>query len=840
MNPEEARRRVGVEFGGVEQIKEECRDQRPSQWIESLTRDFRYALRQLRRSPGFLLAVLATLGLCIGVNTAVYSVVDTLLLRPLPYPEPERLGNVAVRFDAKGREGIITGANGLMAEIVRDHASLIDSAPFVGASGANFAVQGRAEYIQQQRVSTGYFRILGIAPLIGREFSSDEDRAGGPAAVILSHDFWRRFFQEDPGVIGRAITLRGEPHTIVGIMPRGFRTDSPADIWTPLRPSTTGEGNGINYAIVARLRPGATWAAADGQLAALGGPVLAKLGFGSSQPRLAIVPLKFGQTYWIRERLFLLWGAVGLVLLIGCVNVAGLLLARSGGRMREIGTRLALGGSRGAIVRQFLTESVLLALGGGLLGVAIGYVALEGLKRLTEQSFSNWRYIDLDGRVLAGALVMSLLTSVLFGIAPAIQASRIDVRSVLSDAGSRGVAGGARRWMRQVLVLSEIALSIVLLVGAGLLIRTVAAIENLAPGFDPANVMTAQVSLADARYPTAERVDRLFTATLARIAQIPGVEAAAAALTLPYDRAMNSGFILKDGPGAGQEGISDFVYVTPGFFATLRIPLIQGRTFSAADSAKARKVAVVNRAFEKRYLRDQQTLGRHLDDLEIVGVVGDVRQQSGWGDTEGPMVYHPTVYFPVAQSSDGTLPLMHTWFSPSWIVRARGDRGALIAGIQRAVESFDPQLPIAGFRSIDQARRGAVGSQRMLATLLAIFAALALVLAAVGIYGLIAHLVTERAREMGIRMALGATLQQAMSQVAAPGVRLAACGVVLGGAIAFAITRVLAHFLWGVSARDPFTFIMAGAVLLGVAAAASILPALRLARLDPAQTLRHE
>jgi predicted permease len=845
VEPAEARRRARIEFGSVPAAAEECRAAVGLRWPDEFARNLRYAARVLRKSPTFTIAAVATLALCIGANTAIFSVVDAVLLRPLPYPQPDRLAAVARHYRYKGAEGDAMGETGRIWEAVRDSAAYLDSAVFSdGSMGVNFVAGGRVEYLRQQRISAGFFRVLGIVPLMGREFTRSEDVAGGPPVTVLSYALWKRAFGEDPHVLGRSVTLRGEPYTIVGVLPANFQSSTPADLWTPLRPSRNGEGGGWNYAIVARLRPGVTWAQADPQVEAVGAPIFHENGEQTSV-RLHLIPFQRGLTDDLRRPLLILWAAVGLVLLIGCVNIAGLLLARAAGRSRELATRMALGCGRTALVRQLLAESILLGLCGGAAGAALGWLGVKALKLLAQDTLHVWQIVELDGRVLAATACASLLAGILFGLYPALAASRFEVHAALAEAG-RGVAGARNPWPRRLLVAGEVALGVVLLVGAGLLIRTFAHLRGLNPGFDPRGVITASLSLQDARYATSRRVNRLFDQSLARMRELPGVESAAVVLTLPYQFALNSPFRRLDGPHVDTEyQITNMFYSTPDFFRVLRIPLLRGRLFSDNDNRDTAQVAIVSEAFVRMYLRGDDPLGRHLDfgggdHREVIGVVGDIQQKSGWGEEFGPVAPMPAVYIPAAQTDDRFLQLVHTWFAPNWIVRASGPPEGIIAGMQRAVQAADPQLPFAGFHSMEDVRYRAFAQERFQAALLGSLAGLALLLSAVGIYGLIANSVAERTRELGIRLAMGATVAQAMRAVALPGVALAAAGVGAGCMLAAFASRLLRHLVWGVRPGDPLTFGAVGLVLLGVAALASLLPALRVLRLNPAETRRQE
>jgi predicted permease len=813
--------------------------------------DLRHAFRILTQSPTTTAIVVVTLALCIGANTAIFSIVDATLLRPLAYPEPDRLVRVVTYYKGPGGEGMNTGQTGRSWENVRDHATFLDSAVYsTGASGVNLSAAGNVEYVKQQRVGAGFFRVLGVQPLLGREFTSEEDRPGGPPLAVLSYALWRRVFHLDATAVGQSLMLRGEPYTVIGVMPESFRSSSPADLWTPLRAAVNGEGGGQNYAILGRLKPGVSWGQADGQIESVGAArIQATRQVTGAAPdtfvRLRIVTLQEGQTEGLRKPVLILWAAVGLVLLIGCANVASLLLARAASRTREIATRMALGGGRGAIIRQLLMETLVLALIGGAAGLAVGYFGLEGLKALATKSYGMVASARLDARVLVATGILALLVSVLAGIFPALEAGGVDIRNALSEAGGRGVAGGRKRWSRRLLVGGEVAIAVLLLIGAGLLIRTVAYFYQLRPGFDPAHVITASFSMQDARYRTAQKVNQLFDAGLARLRALPGVESAGAGLSLPFEAALNTGFQRADGPEKSDKFlITNFYYITPGYIEALRIPVLRGRPIRAGDSPTSAGVVLVNESFVKKYFSRQDPLGSHLDFgnkeiREVVGVLGDVQQSANFGNF-GPLAPIPAVYVPVAQVDDAFVKLVHAWFPPSWVVRVAGAPASVIPGIQNVASTIDPLLPIAEFRTLDDIRAQTLSSQRFQATLLGSLSALALVLAMVGIYGLMSQSVVERRRELGIRMALGATLAQAIREAVMPGVMLALAGVAVGCFLAALSAKVLQHLVWGVSTTDPATYVFVAVGLLVVAATASLLPALRISRLNPATTLREE
>jgi predicted permease len=554
-----------------------------------------------------------------------------------------------------------------------------------------------------------------------------------------------------------------------------------------------------------------------------------------------VVPLQQGLTTGARSQLLQAWGAVLTVLIIGCVNIAGLMLARSAARHREVATRLAVGARRSTIVRQLITESLLLACGGGVLGIAVGVKALAWLKELGAAGMEMWHPIALDIRVVVAMLAISAGTALLFGLAPAIQTSRLDLRSVLIE-GGRGVAGARRGWSRNALVAAEVALSLVLLVGAGLMVRTLAWLNGLDPGFDARNVISAQASLADARYRTGDAVNKLYTQTLGRIREIPGVQSAAVALTLPFERPLNDGFRTLDGDDLEGHGI-EVVYVTPEYFDTMRIPLRRGRVFRQSDGPGGAPVALVSDAFARRYYARHDAVGGHVrmesTTWQIVGIVGDVQQHSGL-DNLGPLAVEPTLYVPAAQMSSGFLQLIHNWFPPKWVIRASGNTGTLEGQVQNAVASVDPLLPMAKFKTMDELRGGTTQQERYHATLFSIVAGLALLLAALGLSGLISQSVTERTHELGVRMALGASAREAMLAMMKPGLLLAIAGVAAGYVLSRFAVRFLAHFLWGVRPTDPVTFLTTAGLLLLVAFLASLTPSLRILRIDPARTLRDE
>lgn len=803
--------------------------------------DLRYAFRLIRQNWALSLTVIVILALCIGANTAVLSVVNAAMVRPLPYPDPARLGAVVAIFPHGGNP-FENSVDGVSWELVRDRVPSLDAAVYGTdfGNGVNLGVNGSGAFVHQERVSAGFFRVLGIAPLIGREFIADEDRDGGAPVVILSNAVWEKYFNGDRDIVGRGIHLRGEPYTVIGVMPAGFRFQEDADLWTPLRPSPQGEGSGSNYGMIARLKPDATWEQARSQMALLTDDVRRTSSFGkNSGVQLGLAGIQQAMTQDLRQPLMILWAAVAAVFVLGCVNIGGMLLARASGRIGEIATRLALGAPLRRIVRQLLTESIVLGLLGGAAGVLVGWAGLAALRALGAESFSFLTQVEFDWRVLVATLVLTLIAGIGFGLVPAWQASRVDLRS--AQTGSRTVSGRKRFVSLGTLVGGQVALTVPLLIGAGLLLHTFLYLWNIQPGFDPNHVLTARFSLQDSRYATSQKVNQLFDQVIARLHETPGIEAAAASLTLPYQRALNIGVQL---PGRTEYKNTNSVYVTPEFFAALRIPLLQGRAFAVGDGANSAKVGIVNQAFVNFFLKDQSVVGQVIrlggNPVQIVGVAGDVvERRAGWGNF-GPIAQVPTVFVPAAQTGDQSMQLLHTWFPPNWIVHSPMPDRQVVAAIENAVHSVDPTLPMASFRSINDLKAESLTLQRFLAALVNALAILAALLTTLGIYGLIANLVTERTKELGIRMALGSTAAGAVGLALRPALKWVLAGIVAGSAASFGLERFLRSFLWGVQPGDPATLVAVAGGLLVATAIASLAPASRIVRLNPADTLRSE
>ncbi len=809
--------------------------------LDKFWRDLKFASRILRKSPGFTAVAVLTLALGIGANTGVFSVVDAVLLRPLPYPSPEGLGSLATFYKAPGQQGMDTAQDGKTWELMRDNAHTVDCAVFSDwPTSVNLAVDRQVQYAQQQRVGSGFFRVLGVKPLFGREFTRQEDSAGGPAVAILSYGLWKRALHGDPSFLNRPILLRGQPYTVVGVMPPDFKTAALADVWIPLRPTTEGEGGDANYQILVRLKPGTTWQQAVSEVEVIGASRTRIMHYGPGESaRITLLPLQKALADQIRTPVLLLWSAVGVVLLICCINIAGLMLARGASRRHEIATRMALGGGQAAVIRQLLVESLLLALMAGVAGLGIGYGAMLALRIAAQESLNVWQSIGLDSRVFLVACVVTLFTTLVFGLYPAFQASRVDLRAGLVDQGGRTVAGGRSLWPRRLMIAGEVALGVALLVAAGLLLRSFLFLRNQQAGFDARNVISATLPLQDARYQTSEKVNQLFREILSRIHSSPGVDAAAFAMSLPYERGLNTGFKL---PGGSFKNTT-LIYVTPEYFDVLRIPLLRGRVFSEADGAHTKRVVIVNQTLVRMYFGTQDPVGRQMINggatNEIAGVVGDVPMK---GSLMGyaPVTPIPMIFVPATQVSDGLFRLLHTWFTPSCIVRSSAPARDSVLNMQRAIQSADSLLAFSEFRSIGKIRSTTLAQQRFQAVLMTTLAGLSLLLAAIGIYGLIAQSVVERTRELVIRLALGATVWQAVKSAALPGIVLAAVGGLLGIAASAGIVQVMRKMIWGVSTTDPRTLVGTAILLLLVASLASFIPAARIIRMNSADLLRNE
>jgi predicted permease len=806
-----------------------------------ITQHLRFAIRQLSRNPGFTAMVIITLALSIGANTAIFSIVNALMLTSLPYPHPERIGTIYTRITGPNPADERHGLNGEQWDLLRDNVpALISAVSSRLSSGVNLGLGSHGQYLRAGRISAHYLDVLNLKPILGRNFSEDEDRPHGPKAAILSYGLWRNSFSLRPNVLGQSILLKGEPHTVIGVLPDSSTTPLNADLYIALQPGRAGEGSGTNFDCITRLRDGATWQEADAEINrawSLRGSRYELQNSPSAQVTYYSVPLQKGVTDSLRPQVLALMLAAGCILLIACANLAGLTLVRILRRTSEVATRLALGASRWQIQRQFWIENLLLALLGGVAGIGMGLAALRCLLLLLPEHFLPVAHVNLDGRVMAFTLAVSLLTSVLFGMLPALTARNVDLRSSMA---SRAVGSGTSMHLRQGLIVGEVALTVVLLAATGLIIRTLVHLETLPPGFNPNGVIVAKASLDDARFYDPAAFRKLLGESTAAMLQIPGVQNAAVGLSLPYERTLNDGVTLSDGKEAGHQDGTDLVYVTPGYFGTLQMPLLAGRAFSDADGPNAQHVAVVNQAFARKFYGGTNPVGRYVNkDTLIVGEVADVSVSSGLYEG-APLMSEQGMYIPAAQLKPQELALVHVWFQPDWIVRTAGPVEGLTDQMQRALTSVDPNLPFSGFYSMRDLLAKTLATQRIEVALLGTMAALALLLSAVGIFALVANIVAQRTREIGIRMALGSTVGQTMVQIGRSGASASFLGLFLGLALCAVGLRVMRDVLFGVGVYDPPTLATVVVTLALVTLLATTLPTLRIARIDPAKTLREE
>ena len=806
-------------------------------WFETLVQDVRYAIRSLRRTPTFTIAALLTLALGVGANTAIFSVVDAVLLRPLPYPQPDRIVQLVRRTEG-GESG---GHTGLRYMFFRDNIrSMQATAAWRGLTGFNLATGDRAEYVKAMPVSKEFFAVFGARAAYGDTFNETHDRAGGVDAVVLSHGLWSRMFAGNPAAVGSTVSLGDRPYTVIGVLPRDFQTIPPADLYVPLRPSTTGPGGGFNYGVVGRLKDGVTLDQANAEALSL------FVSFRDEHPQAiveteyaaAFVPYQGSMVQSARPGLLLMLGAVGMLLLIACANTANLLLARASARGREIALRAALGAGRARLIRQLLTESVLLFLAGGLLGILCAYWSIPPLLTLTPTSYTVFQDARVDMTVLTVMLAVCTVTGLVFGLAPAITLSRHDAGDALKQDGARTTSGSRSAWIRRGLVVAEIALCMLLLVGAGLLIQTFVRMRSIDPGFDPRGLLTARMSLQGDRYGTTADFNRFFDEALERIQRIPGVEAASIVNGVPIERGLNLNVDVLDGPELVERAVVDWRYASLNYFDTMRISIVSGRGFNEGDRAGAPPIAVVNEEFARRFLKGTNAIGHHIrifrDDgsIEIVGVAKNLRERQLTGR---PI---PLMYVPVTQANIAGIKASHTYFPMSWVVRTHDGGPQLVAAIREAMRETDPKQPFSAFATMEDVKASSMTAETFQMRLLSGLAGVGLFLAFAGIYGLIAYMVAERGREFGICMALGATRGRILGQVLKQGALLAVVGVVTGAGAALAMNRTLKDFVYGVSTVDPVTFVIVGILLIGVAALASVVPTLRAVRRNPVAALR--
>jgi putative ABC transport system permease protein len=818
----------------------------------ALLQDLRYGLRRLARAPGFTLAAALTLALGIGANTAIFSLASPILLEPLPFPHSGRIVEIAHRYHGEFENGL-DGTEALY--LLRRQTAFSSAAVVDMFNQPNLSGAGAARQVSADRVTHGYFAVWGVAPALGRDFTPADDAPGAPPTVILSNALWHSQFGANPAILGQTLDLNDQPFTVIGVMPAGFLTleqnpfhPAPVDLWTEMQPTAAALAPlGPNLDVIARLRPGLTLAQAQAALD------LEKTAFNRLHPTIASHTSWGAQSYQAmlaaqsRQPLLLLLGAVGLVLLLACANLANLLLARAAGRQREMAIRTAIGAGRVRLARQLLTESLLLASLGAALGWLLAWGALPLLASFAPNDLGTPLAPRLDLTALAFTLALAVASGVIFGLAPALQAGRLHLQANLKESAEGGGGRGARR-VRSALIVGEVAIAFVLLAGAGLLALSLLALHQVNPGFAMRGVLTAETSLSGPRVASDAATTRYTQAVVRGLERLPGVAAAASITGVPLQRAMNYPILVPGRAGDRFSGDVEWRAISPDFFRAMRIPIVQGRAFTAADSAAGAKVAIISQAFARHYWPAGNALGQPLGVpdpaglnkppalFRVVGFAGDVHENGV--DQPSPF----TFYVPQSQASDVINALVNHWFAMGFVLRSRTGSipPALPAEVRRVFAQVSPDQPLSQLQTLNAIEGDALGNYNFMAALLALFAALAVALGAIGIYGVLSYAVAQRRREMGIRMALGATPSQVERQITREGLALAALGVALGVAAAFAATRLLQAFLFGVAALDWRALAAAAVLLLALAAAAAFGPARRAAQLDPLQALRHD
>jgi putative ABC transport system permease protein len=823
---------------------------KPLNFSENLLQDVRFASRALRHAPGFLFTAILALAFGIGANTAIFTVVNTVLLQPLSYPAPERL--VQLELSSPQGNGNVTSIPKFIVWQGQKQVFQDVAAYDFGGPGVNLTGGDHPEQLKGIRVSAGFFLVFGARLAAGRAFSAEEDRPGGSALVVVSGGLWRRF-GADPNFVGKSITLGDEPYTVTGILDSSFASDPPADVYLPLRADPNSSDQAHYLRATARLKPGVTLEQAKAAMKQAAEEYKRKFpGTMGPQESFTAESLRDTVVGDVRKSLLILVGAVGFVLLIACANVANLLLARATIRKHEIAIRTALGAGRGRLIRQLLTESVLLSLAGGVLGLGLGYLGVRGLLAINPGNIprigERGSAVALDWRVLLFTLGVSVLTGIGFGLIPAFNISRTDLNLTLKESGQRSGGGLRQNKARSILVISEVALALVLLTGAALLIRTFVALRGVNPGFDTHNVLTMEMSLTAARYETTAGVNQLVREAERRVTNLPGVSSLASTCCLPLEGGFGLPFTIEGRPLTNSpfHGGASWRTVSPRYFEVFRIPLVRGRMFTDRDEVGGAPVVLINESLAKQFWQNSDPIGQRITigkgvgpefeepPREIIGIVGDVRNQ---GLDNNP---DPIMYIPVAQVKNGVAALNNRITPIIWAVRTNAEPFSLSRGIQEELRTASGGLPVAHIRSMEEVRGESTSRTDFNLTLLAIFAAVALLLAAIGIYGLIAYSVQQRTQEIGIRMALGASRRDVRRMIVKQGMILALLGVFLGAAAALGLTRLMVSLLYGVRAADPVALVSAAAALTAVALVATYVPAMRASRVDPIVSLRYE
>jgi len=835
----EARRLAAIELGGIEQLKEEIREVRAGYNLESLLRDVRFGARMLLKRPGFTIVAVATLGLSIGANTAIFSLVNGVLLRPLPFPDAERI----IYFEGKNPAAGISESNISFLDFTdwSQQTDLFASTAAYWTGSGQFGADGaEPERVPRAGVTTGFFSVLGVRPLLGRTFRPEEDHLYPQTVAIVSHGLWKRRFGSDPNIIGKQVQISGSSMTIVGVMPPGFEYPEQTQIWVPSAVNLKDEPRDNRaWSAIARLKAGVDLKQAQTRLSAINAQLDKQFHETNKGWNVSLSTLHEQLVRELEPSLLALLGAVGFVLLIACANVANLLLARSAARQKEIAIRSAMGASRSRVLRQMLTESILLSVIGGVAGLVLSIWLTNVLMSMLPEGAPRIEQVGIDYRVLTFAFGISALTGILFGIVPALEASKLNVTCALKEGGRSG-EGHRRTSARSLLLIGEVALSLMLLVGAGLLIKSFIRLQEVRPGFNPHNVLIAQLNLQPGANYKSQQFVEFFRRLTERLEAEPGVQVVGGSVNLPLNAtgyAIGRGFIPEGRPLRVDEAKdASFTTITGDYFRALQIPLTSGRFFESRDNAEAPKVVIINETTAKRHFGSPATaIGKRLsiwagfrghDETslhEIVGVVGDTKTSSLAG--EGDM----QIYVPHAQDSQ--------WNFMGLVIRTAGDPAAFASTLRRDVQALDEDQPIYNVRTMDDVVMNSLGTRRVSMQLFTVFGCAALLLAAVGIYGVMAYSVTQRTQEIGIRMALGAQKSDILRLVVRQGMTLTLIGVIAGLAGAFALTRVISNLLFGVGASDPVTFVAIPLLLIFVSLIACYLPARRAARLNPTAAL---
>jgi putative ABC transport system permease protein len=845
MTEQEARREARLAFGAHEKAKEDCREARGTSFIELTLQDAHYAVRQLRANPTFALVMILTLALSIGANSAIFSVIDGVLLKRLPYMQPERL----VRIFLSSKEFPKFPLNPFDFRDYRAQNRTFDSMAIFTRGDVQLSGSGEPVRLNGFGITSGYFRGLGIQPAMGREFTFQEEIPGNGLEVVISDRLWHSRFGGDPNVLGKKITLNMQPFTIVGVMPPG--TEHPGneyhavsygdtvDVWWPFSFAGDSKNRGSHYTEgIGRLKQGVSAAQASSDLNAIMRHINGDRPPSEDGWKVLVIPLSTEIVGKSRQMLLVLLGAVGIVLLIACANAATLLLVRASGRQREIAVRLAMGAPRRRVVRQLLTESLILSLTGGALGLALAFGGVKALVLLLPAGFPRANDIHVNGVVFAFTFLVSIATGLLFGLAPAMQASRTDPREGLQKGGRASTSSRRQNALRNALVVTEVSLACVMLIGAGLMLRSFLNLVHLNPGFDEEHVLTANLSLPHAVYTKPEQTVAFFNELVRRLNALPGVIAAGAGSDLPwtgYDENIGGLTIEGKKPAPGQDFHARYHMATPGYFRALGEPLLAGRTFNEGDKKGARPVVVINRVMAESYWGSEDVVGKRFsfedtpksdaDWFNIVGVVGDVKDHPNSAEAENAF------WWPEAQTGQKDM---------SIVVRAHGDTRLLADAVRNEVHQLDPTLAVADMQQMDKIVDAQISTPRFAFALVGLFAALAILLAAMGAYGVIAYTVSQRTPEFGLRLALGAQRSNLVGLVLRQSARLAVPGTLIGLVLALGLGRVLHTVTYQVRATDPVILGSVAAIVLAVSMLASYLPARRAAKTDPMDSLRAE